>query len=90
LFVYLQKLRAKHATDKKNFTWGVNGVEGVAADMNELGIWEPFVAKSQTIKAAIESACMLLRVDDIVSGLGKKEKKGDQKGPNEAMQDYEE
>jgi T-complex protein 1 subunit gamma len=51
----LTELRAKHASDKKNFTWGVDGMEGVAADMNVLGIWEPLAAKSQTIKTAIES-----------------------------------
>lgn len=28
--------------------------------------------KAQTIKTAIESACLLLRVDDIVSGISKK------------------
>ena len=30
-------------------------MEGVAVDMNEFGIWEPLVAKSQTIKTAVES-----------------------------------
>jgi len=86
----LTELRAKHASDKKNFTWGVDGMEGVAADMNVLGIWEPLAAKSQTIKTAIESACMLLRVDDIVSGLNKRGGK-EQGGPSaESMQDYEE
>ena len=39
--------------------------------MHTYGIWEPFTVKSQTIKTAIESACLLLRVDDIVSGVGK-------------------
>jgi len=33
-----------------------------------LGIWEPMSVKTQTIKTAIESACMILRIDDIVSG----------------------
>ncbi len=30
------------------------------------------VVKAQTIKTAIESACLLLRVDDIVSGVSVK------------------
>lgn len=48
--------QAKHASDpKKNVAWGVNGLEGTAADMNETGIWEPLSSKSQTIKTAIES-----------------------------------
>lgn len=39
--------------------------------MKEYGIWEPFAVKSQTLKTAVESACLLLRVDDIVSGISK-------------------
>lgn len=37
--------------------------------MKTYGIWEPFAVKSQTLKTAVESACLLLRVDDIVSGV---------------------
>ena len=43
--------------------------------MKDTGIWEPFAVKSQTIKTAVESAAMLLRIDEIVSGTHKKEKK---------------
>jgi len=85
----LTELKAKHASDpKKNYCWGVDGLEGIAADMNQIGIFEPFSTKAQTIKAAIESACMLLRVDDIVSGLNKKGD-GKQKAPQN-MEDYQE
>ena len=35
----LTELRAKHA-GCTNHTWGVDGHNGVLADMNELGIWE--------------------------------------------------
>jgi len=41
-------------------------------DMAELGVWEPLVVKTQTIKTAVEAAAMLLRIDDIVSGISKK------------------
>jgi len=68
----LTELRAKHA-NMDNAYWGVNGKSGEIVDMNELGIWEPLMVKSQTIKTAIESAAMLLRIDDIVSGLSRKE-----------------
>ena len=40
--------------------------------MKELNIWEPLAVKEQVIKAAIEASCMLLRIDDIVSGFKKK------------------
>jgi T-complex protein 1 subunit gamma len=36
------------------------------------GIWEPLAVKLQTMKTAIEASCLLLRIDDIVSGIKKK------------------
>lgn len=67
----LTKLRAKHATEG-NTTWGVDGLKGDIVDMKTYGIWEPKAVKVQTLKTSIEASCMLLRVDDIVSGLSKK------------------
>mmetsp|Transcript_37232 Transcript_37232/g.61225 ORF Transcript_37232/g.61225 Transcript_37232/m.61225 type:complete len:554 (+) Transcript_37232:44-1705(+) len=68
----LTELRAKHSQpDGKHF--GVDGKAGVIVDMNTYGVWEPFIVKLQTIKTAIESASMLLRIDDVVSGLRNKE-----------------
>lgn len=66
----LTALRAKHANEG-NSSWGVNGQSGDLVDMNELGIWEPIVVKQQTYKTAIETAILLLRIDDIVSGAKK-------------------
>merc|ERR1719217_1406401 len=68
------QLRAKHAAGA-NPTWGIDGEKGVMADMEELGVWEPVAVKQQTIKTAVESASMLLRIDEIVSGTHKPEKK---------------
>lgn len=65
----LTQLRAKHAQGLH--TWGIDGEAGKIADMNEYGVWEPEAIKLQSIKTAIESACLLLRVDDIVSGVRK-------------------
>jgi len=79
----ITELRAKHAafsSDKDDSTaddddnkcyWGVNGNTGKISNMRELGIWEPFTVKVQTIKTAVENACMILRIDDIVSGTKK-------------------
>lgn len=67
----LTQLRAKHAAGQH--TWGIDGVKGTIVDMKEYNIWEPLAVKSQTIKTAIESACLLLRVDDIVSGITRPE-----------------
>tara|TARA_B110000208_G_scaffold58547_2_gene76569 strand:+ start:357 stop:1961 length:1605 start_codon:yes stop_codon:yes gene_type:complete len=59
------------ATDG-NVNIGINGVTGKLADMADVGIWDTFQVKQQTIKTAVESAAMLLRIDDIVSGIGAK------------------
>nr|KAF6396313.1 chaperonin containing TCP1 subunit 3 [Rousettus aegyptiacus] len=72
----LTSLRAKH-TQENCETWGVNGETGTLVDMKELGIWEPLAVKLQTYKTAVETAVLLLRIDDIVSG---HKKKGDDQG----------
>lgn len=61
----LTELRAKQAEGKSS--WGINGDTGTLVDMKEYGVWEPEAIKLQSIKTAIESACLLLRVDDICS-----------------------
>ncbi|KAE9366057.1 T-complex protein 1 gamma subunit [Stipitochalara longipes BDJ] len=61
----LTALRAKHA--EGGSTWGIDGDTGKLVDMKEYGVWEPEAVKLQSIKTAIESACLLLRVDDICS-----------------------
>ncbi|GIL57804.1 hypothetical protein Vafri_13047 [Volvox africanus] len=71
----LTKLRAKHA-ESPGCSWGIDGETGEVKDMKQLGVWEPYQVKAQTIKTAIESAQMLLRIDDIVSGLSKKDRGG--------------
>lgn len=71
----ITNLRAKHAAGN-NSTWGIDGEKGVLVDMNKYGVWEPYLVKVQTIKTAVEAACMLLRIDDIVSGISKKDKSG--------------
>jgi len=66
----MTQLRTKHLT-LDNATWGIDGTTGKLADMQDLGLWEPFVVKVQTLKTAMEAACMILRIDDIVSGMAK-------------------
>jgi T-complex protein 1 subunit gamma len=66
----LTELKAKHAkAPKENASWGIDGNKGVIADMEEVGVWEPYEVKAQTLKTAAEAATLLLRVDDILSGL---------------------
>lgn len=73
----LTALRAKHALEESHVNWGINGETGELEDMSTLGIWEPLAVKLQVFKTAIETAILLLRIDDIVSG---SKKRGDE-GP---------
>ena len=66
----LTALRAKHA-EGDNTSWGINGETGVLADMKDVGIWDCYAVKAQTYKTALETAMLLLRIDDIVSGTKK-------------------
>ena len=58
-------LRAKQAGGKKSI--GINAKEGKIGDMYSLDIVEPLVVKEQIIKSATETACMILRIDDVIS-----------------------
>lgn len=80
----LTELRGKHAAAVgSKCTWGIDGNKGELAQMSELAIFEPLLVKTQTIKTAIESAMMLLRIDDIVSGLAPGKSGG---GPSAAQE----
>jgi T-complex protein 1 subunit gamma len=71
----LTALRAKHAnhTDaNKPCTWGIDGETGELVEMDKKELWEPLAVKLQTYKTAVETAILLLRIDDIVSGSKKK------------------
>ena len=75
----MTELRAKHAAEVKQAgipTWGIDGVEGLLTDIKELGVTEPFAVKVQTLKTSIEACCMLLRIDDVVSGISAKKAGG--------------
>lgn len=77
----LTALRAKH-TQEGSQSWGVNGETGTLTDMKELGIWDPLAVKLQIYKTALETAILLLRIDDIVSGHKKKGDNQDRGAPN--------
>jgi len=66
----LTALRAKHS-QANNTTWGIDGNTGTIVDMKSFGVWEPISVKQQVYKTAVETAILLLRIDDIVSGVKK-------------------
>merc|ERR1711963_523298 len=72
----ITSLKAKHAEAPENHSWGIDGMTGQVKDMKELGVWDPFAVRMQVYKSAVETAMMLLRIDDIVSGVKKAEAMG--------------
>lgn len=67
----LTELRTKH-TQVGGHVWGINGITGTVANVSEIGVWDSYCVKTQTLKTAVESACLILRIDDVVSGSRKK------------------
>ena len=82
-------LRARHSdpNNKDKAYLGVDGNKGVIANMKDLKIFDTLAVKKQTLKTSIESSCMILRIDDIVSGIKKKDKGG--RGPQQSDEDQE-
>jgi T-complex protein 1 subunit gamma len=73
----LTQLRAKHSEgDKDAASWGIDGDAGKVVDMKTYGVWEPMAVKMQSVKTAVESACLLLRVDDICAAKAAKQAGG--------------
>lgn len=80
----LTELRAKHADTKGGgSSWGIDGDTGKVVDMRQYGVWEPEAVKLQSIKTAVESACLLLRVDDICSAKSSKDRQSGGGAPME-------
>merc|ERR1712151_872590 len=73
-------LRSRHAASS-GLNWGIDGNKGTVADTKSLGITDTFAVKQQTFKTAVEAAAMLLRIDDIISGISKKKRDGGASGP---------
>jgi len=72
----MTELRADHSspsTGQSGCTRCIDGEKGVLAQADEMNLIEPLVVKESTIKTAMEAACMLLRIDDIVSGVTSEE-----------------
>ncbi|XP_068207270.1 T-complex protein 1 subunit gamma-like [Palaemon carinicauda] len=78
----LTNLRAKHANGET--FWGVDGESGEMTDMRTIKIWEPLTVKLQVYKTTVETAVLLLRIDDIVSGSKKNKGEGNPKEMQDA------
>merc|ERR1712142_818928 len=71
----MTELRAKHAKwgEKEPCAWGINGLPGEICDVKSIDIYDPLAVKLQSYKTAVETAILLLRIDDIISGTRKAE-----------------
>ena len=73
-------LRARQSQGRK---WtGINARDGKIADMYLLDIIEPSAVKEQILKSASETACMILRIDDVIASSSGEKKSG---GPPPGM-----
>lgn len=68
----MTELRARKAGGA-NPNLGIDGSTGAITDVGEKGIWDTFAVRAQVLKSAVESACLLLRIDDILSGIKNKQ-----------------
>merc|ERR1719299_57973 len=72
------ELRSRHA--QGGLMIGIDGETGKLINTKEAAILDSYAVKQQVMRASIETAAMLLRIDQIVSGIshGKKAKMGEQ------------
>ena len=63
----LVELRSAHEKPKGH-SMGVDVFTGKIINMHKKGVIEPLSVKEQAIKSAVESASMILRIDDVISG----------------------
>jgi len=55
-------------------------VTGKIVHVDDMNLWESVAVRAQTFKTSIECASMLLRIDDVVSGVKKDRSGGGPKG----------
>ena len=68
----LVSLRSDHEKPKGHYM-GLDVFTGKVANMYEMGVIEPLSVKEQAIKSATESACIILRIDDVIASTKPKE-----------------
>ena len=61
----MMALRKAHSEGKSHH--GINIEAGGIIDMGELGVYEPKRVVEQALKSAVETATMILRIDDVIS-----------------------
>ncbi len=72
-------------TEEGNDNLALDCDTGETADMLELGVIDPAPVKDYALKAALEIACAILRIDTIIKKKDESDKMPEPKGPQEAM-----
>ncbi|MBM1154522.1 TCP-1/cpn60 chaperonin family protein [archaeon] len=77
------ELRSHHEQGRNSY--GIDVINAKIADIANIGVYEPAIVKLQAFKSAVDAACMILRIDDIVaaSRLEEKEKEKEEKEEEE-------
>jgi chaperonin GroEL (HSP60 family) len=73
-------LRSAHEKEDGKYK-GIDVLTGKVQNTLESGIIEPLVVKEQAIKSAVESASMILRIDDVIASSKPKEAPGGKMPP---------
>lgn len=85
-------LRARHSRldDPEAVYMGVDGDTGEVCNMKTKMLWDCLSVKQQIYKAAIEAAAVLLRIDDVLSGVRKDKERnqGEEGGGPEDMETF--
>ena len=81
------ELRTKSKEDGKA-RYGIDVFIGKVADLSTRDIYEPLTVKNQVINSATEAACMILRIDDIISASAPKSGGPPPGSPYGGMPDY--
>jgi thermosome len=68
--------------------YGIDAFKGKIADLSTRDIYEPLTVKNQVINSATEAACMILRIDDIISAAAPTGSAPPPGGPYGGMPEY--
>ena len=71
----LTELRHTHESKEDGWKYGIDVFSGKVADMITLNIIEPLYVKIQALKAAVEAAAMILRIDEVIAASKLEEKR---------------
>merc|ERR1712139_471743 len=82
-------LRSRHG-ETGSSQFGLDGETGQVVDVVKSGILDSYAVKQQVIQSSIESAAMLLRIDQIVSGVSHQKAKKQTEAPAKKEDDDEE